>query len=163
MPTLDEAAVRLLMGRHIAALATVRSNGLIHMTAVWYLYQDGDLLVPTSSRTQQFRNVSERHTASLMVDTRTPGFESGVTAVGAAEGLLGAEAQALARRVHERYLTPRAFSDPDVGASFETHDDAVIRLRPSSWVSWDMARLNAGLFGGRLGTESGYMFPMDEA
>ena len=57
MAELDEAQIRLLEGRHIAALATIRSDGLIHLTAVWYLYEDGLLYVATGSHTRQVRNV----------------------------------------------------------------------------------------------------------
>jgi PPOX class probable F420-dependent enzyme len=160
---LDEAGIRLLNGRHVAALATLRDDGLIHVTAVWYLYEDGLLFVATGSGTRQVRNVDKRPTASLMVDTRVPGFERGLTASGTADTIRGEEAQPLRRRIQARYLTERAFSDLRVGASFEAHDDVVIRLTPRTWVSWDMAQLNAQFFGGRLGTHTGYMYPLDDA
>ena len=161
MVDLDEAAIRILNGRHIATLATMRDDGLIHLTAVWYLYEDGELFVTTSSRSRQFRNIEARPTASLMIDTRTPGFEYGLTASGAADPIRGDAAQELSRRIHERYLTERALGDPEIGGSFAAYDDVVIRLSPGSWISWDMGQLNRQFFGGKLGTESGYLFPLD--
>ena len=163
MAELDEAGARLLSGRHVAALGTQRPDGLIHLTAVWYLYRDGLLYVATSSSSRQFRNIEARPTASLMVDTRVPGFERGLAASGTADAIRGSQAQELSREIHERYITPRALSDPLVGASFASHDDVVIRLSPRSWASWDMGQLNAQFFEGKLSTESGYMFPLDEA
>ena len=162
MRTLDEAAVTFLGGRRVAALATVNADGRIHQTAVWYLFKDGLLFVTTSSRSRQFRNVEARPTASLMIDTRVPGFEYGLAASGDATGIRGDEAHQLSRQIHERYLTPRALRDPMVGPSFASDDDVVIRLSPRSWVSWDMGRLNAEVFDQKLGTSSGYMFALDE-
>jgi PPOX class probable F420-dependent enzyme len=162
MAELDDARVRLLEGRHIAALATIRPDGLIHLTALWYLYEDGLLYVATGSRTRQARNVEAQPTASLMVDTRVPGFERGVTASGTADLIRGDEAQPLRRRIQSRYLTERALSDSRVGPSFDA-DDVVIRITPRAWVSWDMGELNARYFDGRLSTETGYMHPLDDA
>lgn len=163
MANLDEAAVRLVSGRHIAALATLRPDGMIHLTAVWYLYRDGVLFVATSSTSRQFRNIEARPTASLMIDTRVPGFERGLTAAGTADAIRGGQARRLSREIHERYLTQQALSDPQIGGPFASHDDVVIRIVPRSWVSWDMAQLNAQSFGGRLSTESGNLFPLDDA
>ena len=107
MPGLDEFALGILSGRHIAALATQGSDGLIHLTAVWYLYEDGNLYVTTNSKSRKIRNIESRPTASLMIDTRKPGFEYGLTAAGAATAIRGDEARVLSRKIHERYLTDR--------------------------------------------------------
>ncbi len=69
----------------------------------------------------------------------------------------------LRRRIQARYLTERALGDPRVGGSFEASDDVVIRITPRTWVSWDMGELNARYFDGRLGTQTGYMYPLDDA
>lgn len=158
----DEAAIRILNGRHIATLATLREDGLIHLTAVWYLYRDGELFVTTSSRSRQFRNIEARPTASLMIDTRRPGFEYGLTASGSAEAISGDRAKELSQQIHERYLTPQAFGDPAISGAFASYDDVVIQVSPRSWVSWDMGQLNRQFFGGKLSTESGYLFALDD-
>jgi general stress protein 26 len=158
---LDDVAIGILGGRHIATMGTLNHDGLIHLTAVWYMYKDGRLFVTTSSNSRQFRNIESRPTASLMIDTRIPGFEYGLTGSGTADAIRGDEAQQLSRQIHERYLTEKALSDPEIGGSFASYDDGVIRLSPRSWVSWDMRQLNRQVFGGKLSTESGYLFPLD--
>lgn len=163
MSDLDEVALGTLAGRHIATLATQRHDGLIHLTAMWYMYKDGNLFVTTNSNSRTFRNIESRPAASLMIDTRKPGFEYGLTAAGTANPIRGAEAQELSRQIHERYLTEKALSDPAISGFFATYDDVVIRLSPSSWVSWDMGQPNIQFFGGKLSTESGYLFPLDNA
>lgn len=163
MPTqmLDSTNQEFLKGRHIAAIATENADGTIHLTAVWYLFEDGHLFVATSSKTQKGRNVAARPRASLMVDARTPGRERGVTAAGTVELISGRESQEINRRIHARYLSSAALSDPGVGPVFASFDDVTIRLTPTSWITWDMAVLDAQAFGGRLGSTSGYMLALD--
>lgn len=159
--TLDPALQQFLRGRYIATLATENADGTIHLTAVWYLFESGYLYVATSAKTRKARNLAARPRASLMIDARKPGTERGVTAAGKAELILGAMAQETNQRVHERYLSAAAISDPAVGSVFAAFDDVAIRLTPESWTSWDMAALDAQAFGGRLGKTPGYMLPLD--
>ena len=65
----------LLRGRYIATLGTENTDGTIHLTAVWYLFEDGYLFIATSSKSRKARNIAARVRASLMVDVRKPGAE----------------------------------------------------------------------------------------
>ena len=159
--TLDPNFQKLLQGRYIATLGTENADGTIHLTAVWYLFESGSLFVATSSKTRKARNVVARPKASLMVDARNPGTERGVTAAGRVELISGGQSQEINRRLHSRYLSAAAMSDPHVGPVFASFDDVTIRLTPASWISWDMAVLDAQAFGGRLGKTPGYMLPLD--
>ena len=159
--TLDPKFHDLLRERHIATLATENPDGAIHLTAVWYVFEDGGLFIATSSRTQKARNVAARPKASLMVDARKPGTERGVTAAGRVELISGDESRKINHRLHSRYLSAAAMADPQVGPVFAAFDDVTIRLTPASWITWDMAVLDAQAFGGRLGKTPGYMLPLD--
>ena len=163
MPTqkLDPTFEELLRGRYIATLGTENEDGTIHLTAVWYVFEDGCLCVATSSRSRKARNVAARPKASLMVDARKPGAERGVTAAGRVELISGDRSQEINRRLHSRYLSAAAMSDPHVGPVFASFDDVTIRLTPVSWIAWDMAVLDAQALGGRLGKTPGYMLPLD--
>lgn len=159
--TLDPSLQELLRGRHIATLGTENADGSIHLTAVWYLFESGVLYVATSSKTQKARNVAARPKASLMVDVRKPGAERGVTAAGKVEVISGNQSQEINRRIHSRYLSAAAMSDPHIGPVFASFDDVTIRLTPVSWITWDMAVLDAQAFGGLLGGTPGYLLPLD--
>ena len=159
--TLDPSFEKLMLGRYIATLGTENADGSIHLTAVWYLFESGSLYIATSSRTQKARNVAARPKASLMVDARKPGTERGVTAAGKVEVISGSQSQEINRRIHSRYLSAAALSDPHIGPVFASFDDVTIRLTPTSWFTWDMAMLDAQAFGGRLGKTPGYMLPLD--
>jgi len=150
-----------LDGRHIATIATENSDGSVHMTAVWYMFEDGRLYVATSSKTKKARNLVARPKASLMIDFRKPGKERGVTAAGTTDLISGRESQEINHRIHARYLSVEALTDPGIGAVLAAFDDVTIRLTPASWISWDMAVLDAQAFGGRLGGTPGYMLPAD--
>lgn len=159
--TLDASFQELLRGRHIATLGTENPDGTIHLTAIWYLFESGSLFVATSSRTQKARNVAARPKASLMVDSRKPGTERGVTAAGRVELISGEQSQEINRRIHGRYMSAAAMSDPQIEPVFASFDDVTIRLTPGSWITWDMKALDAQAFGGRLGGTPGYLLPLD--
>ena len=91
--TLDPTLQEILRGRYIATLGTENADGTIHLTAVWYLFESGSLFVATSSKTQKARNVTARPKASLMVDSRKPGTERGVTASGKVEVIISVQQQ----------------------------------------------------------------------
>lgn len=160
-PTLDPALQGLLQGRYIATLGTENPDGSIHLTAVWYLFEDGSLFVATSSRSRKARNIAARPKASLMVDVRRPGAERGVNAAGKAELISGDRPREINRRIHMRYMSAAAIADLQVGPVFESFDDVTIRIAPVSWTAWDMAVLDRQAFGGRLGGTPGYMLPLD--
>jgi len=159
--TLDTTFHEFLRGHHIATIGTENPNGTIHLTAVWYVFESGNLFIATSSKTQKARNAAARPKASLMVDMRKPGKERGVTATGKVEVISGGESQAINRRVHSRYMSAAAISDPHIGPVFAAFDDVTLKLTPDSWITWDMAVLDAQAFGGRLGATPGYMLPLD--
>ena len=159
--TLDTTFQEFLRGRHIATIGTENPNGTIHLTAVWYVFESGNLFIATSSKTQKARNAAARPKASLMVDMRKPGKERGVTATGKVEVISGGESQAINRRIHSRYMSAAALSDPHIGPVFGAFDDITLKLTPDSWITWDMAVLDAQAFGGRLGATPGYMLPLD--
>lgn len=158
---IDSSLQEFLAGRHIGTVATENADGSIHMTAVWYLFKDGNFYIATSSKTQKAKNLAARPKTSLMVDSRKPGKERGITAIGRAELVSGKDSQEINRRIHSRYLSSTALADPKVGQVFAGFDDVTIRIVPDSWISWDMAALDAQVFAGRLGNTPGYMLPLD--
>lgn len=158
---MDAGVQELLRGRRIAALGTENADGSIHLTAVWYLFDEGSVFVATNSKTRKACNAAARGTASLMLDVRTPGTERGVTLSGRAQLITGEESRRINERIHQRYLSQAAMADPGVGGVFAGFDDVTIRLTPESWFSWDMAVLDAQVLGGKLGKTPGYLLPLD--
>jgi uncharacterized protein YhbP (UPF0306 family) len=159
--TLDPTLQELLRGRYIATLGTENADGTIHLTAVWYLFEEGNLFIATSSKSRKARNIVARAKASLMVDVRKPGAERGVAAAAKAELVSGDQSREINQRIHSRYMSADAMSDPHIGPVFASFDDVTIRLKPISWTAWDMAVLDAQALGGRLGGTPGYLLALD--
>ena len=161
MPLNQEKRQDLLQGRRIAALATENEDGSIHLTAVWYLYEDPHVYFATFSASRKARNAAARPKASVIVDVRTAAEERGVSASGRVEILRGPESKRINQRIHARYMSAEALADPLVGPVMENIGDITLRLTPSSWVSWDEQELDAQAFSGKLCGTPGYLLPLD--
>jgi len=70
-----------------------------------------------------------------MVDARKPGAERGVTATGSVEVISGEQSAEINLRIHSRYMSLAAISDPQIGPVFASFDDVTLRLTPDSWIS----------------------------
>jgi nitroimidazol reductase NimA-like FMN-containing flavoprotein (pyridoxamine 5'-phosphate oxidase superfamily) len=156
----DALVQELLQERHIACLATENADESIHLTAVWYLFEEGRIYVATSSKSRKARNIRSRPKASLMIDARQSAAERGVAAAGGAELVSGKRSRELNLRIQSRYLSPAAMADPRVGGVLADLDDITIELVPTKWASWDMRELGKALFGGAP-APAGYFLPLD--
>ena len=142
----NESLSHLLQERRIATLTTFEQNGMPHVTAVWFLWQDGALYIATSHHTGKGRNLSRDPRMALCIESREDGREAGLSASGQAELLTGDRAASLATLINSKYLTPQAMDHPVVGPAFTGMSDLVVKLVPQKWISWDMAAMGAELF-----------------
>jgi hypothetical protein len=104
--------------------------------------------------------VLSRPKASLMVDVRTPSSERGLVAVCKAEIIRGENSKEINARIHSRYMSEAALSDPRAGGTMAAMDDITLKLIPTGWYTWDMRILDDMLFGGAMKTP-GYLLPLD--
>ena len=151
MSKLTDSMREFLNGRHYATLATSNEDGTIHLTPVWYLFEDGRFYVETSPSARKARNVAARPQASIVVDTRRrQGDELWVSASGTAEVIQGERFNEIAAKILKRYITKTGLEDPRVGPGFSAGGGVVICLTPDSWGSWDFKSLDDQYFGGIL-------------
>ena len=127
----------LLAGRRIAVLSTEDPDGLPYLTAIWFAYEDGALVVPTGATSRKARNARERPRGAILVDARGPAFR-GVAASGRIELVEGDAALEINARIHRRYVTDAGMADPDLGGSLTAGDDLTLRLIPEHWQEWDL-------------------------
>lgn len=135
MAELTDAVRSFLCERRCAVLATHDPDGSIHLTPVWFLFEDDSFYFPSSSRSRKVENVVQSSSGSVVVDARTPGRERWVSASGRVEILHGGEAQAINARIRRRYLAPEALDGP-IEAALAASDDVTLRLAPTAWRSW---------------------------
>ena len=56
---------------NVAVLATVDSKGRAHAAPIWYVYEDGGILMSTGKGSQKHRNMGAHPNVTLVVDRRT--------------------------------------------------------------------------------------------
>ena len=62
------AQLELLAQRRIAAVATVGADGAPHLTATWFLYEDGALYLAIPSGSAKGRNLARNGRVAVMID-----------------------------------------------------------------------------------------------
>jgi len=162
MCTPTDSMRQLVAERRYAVLATHNADRSIHLTPVWYLFENGTFYVQSLASDRKARNVASRPDATIVVDARRPGSERWVSAAGPADLLAGEESRAINARIGRRYLTAEGMADPRVGPAFAAAVDATIRLTPAAWSAWSLQGVDEQFFGGILGRCSQRWFlPVD--
>jgi PPOX class probable F420-dependent enzyme len=149
----------LLKKRYIASLATLNEDGTIHLVAMWYLYEDGEFYIPTSSMSKKIRNLAAQPQATIMVDVRGKPEVSGISVRGKATIITGERAAHINRKIHQRYMSKDAIADPEVGPAFTANDDVTIKITPEKWTSWGIGSSELSLLGDL--SSPGYRLPLD--
>jgi PPOX class probable F420-dependent enzyme len=163
MSKLSDSMREFLNGRHYATLATLNEDGSIHLTPVWYLFENECLFVETAASDRKVRNILARPQASLLVDSRQKlGSERWVSGSGTAEIIRGERSKAINANIQQRYLTTAGLEDPRVGPALAAAGEVTISLTPHSWRSWELKSLDDQYFGGILGqTPEQWFLPID--
>ncbi len=157
----DVLVMQLLDGRYVASLATENPDGSIHMVAVWYWFDGASVFVATSSRTRKSRNLQPNPNISLMIDSRDPAASRGINIAGKAHILTGEPSRKCNARIHRKYLSEAALSDPRVSPVFAAWDDVTIQITPASVIAWDMRQVDRQVFGGALESNPAYLLPLE--
>lgn len=150
MSKLNDSIRELLNGRHYATLATFDEDGSIHLTPVWYLFEDDRFFISTGSSSRKVINILANPQVSLIVDIRKLGNERWVSASGTAEIISGEKSMELNQKIGKRYLTKTALQDPRIGPVFAAAGEITIVLTPNSWRSWEFSDLDDQYFDGIL-------------
>ena len=124
-----------LAERRCAVLATQDPSGQIHLTPIWFLFQNDCFYFATSSRSRKVKNVERGSLASVVVDAREPGRERWVSASGPVQIICDAEAGLINAQIRRRYLAPEALDGP-IEAALAASDDVTLRITPTAWRSW---------------------------
>jgi PPOX class probable F420-dependent enzyme len=162
MPPAGDDVHAFLVERRYAVLATHEPDGGIHLTPIWFLFEDDRFYFESFSGSVKVRNLERIASASIVVDARRPGDERWVSASGPVEILGGADAQAVNSRIRRRYLTDEALADERIEPVFGAADDVTIVLTPARWRSWTVKGLDEQFFGGILGaTPERWFLPLE--
>lgn len=154
MSNLNDSMREFLNGCHYATLGTFNEDNSIHLTTVWYLFDNGRFYFVTGSSARKARNSKARPNATVVVDSRrNQGNESSISASGTVEVITGEESKEINKKIIQRYLTKTALEDENIGPGFKAAGEAVICLTPQSWQSYDFKSVDDAYFGGILRQE----------
>jgi PPOX class probable F420-dependent enzyme len=121
--------------RRYAVLATHDPDGGIHLTPIWFLFENDCFYFASSSGSRKVKNIERSFSASVVVDAREAGRERWVSASGPVEILRDDKAQSINARIRRRYLAPTARDGP-IEAALAASDDVTLTLAPQAWRSW---------------------------
>jgi len=133
---LDDRARAALGDRVNATVGTLNPDGSINLAHVYFLFENDRLYFETASTTRKARNAAERGTISFLIDH--PDID--VRAEGQARLLGGDEAQAINRRLRDKYEMG------DQAHRFFTEiDDCAVEITVGRWRTWTNTVLREGV------------------
>jgi PPOX class probable F420-dependent enzyme len=137
---------RFVAEPRVGCLATNRADGFPHLSPIWFLYESGVVFLELAQSRIHLANLRRDPRASLMVeeDERpADGWRAGVRGVvfrGTVE-LIDDEGPiaSYGERIDRRYLGS-GVDDPELAQVTEPERYMLIRLTPSTCVSWDFRK-----------------------
>ena len=131
---LEEGEIEsLLRDARIARFCCLNRDGTIHATPVWYIYEDGEIVLLTPGRSRKARNVERDDRVTILVDEEKPRGR-GVMVYGRAE-LGRGDAMAVATRIAEKYM-PRERVEEFAAGAVERGVDLIVRVTPERMSSF---------------------------
>src|ERR671936_334147 len=100
----DELRI-LLAERRYAVLATHDPDEVIHLTPVWFMFDNDRFYFESFSGSRKIANLQRNPSASVIVDARKPGTEQWAAAAGTAEVFSGEQSALVNAAIRHRYLT----------------------------------------------------------
>lgn len=136
-PMTDEELEAFLHEAQIARLGSLNPDGTVHLSALWFRYENGEILFGTQEMTNKVRNIKSDPNVTVLVDVEGP-HPKGVLIYGSAE--LDYENVADKRvDIFEKYM-PREHAQhltTELAVHFEP---VVIRVKPTRISSYDYAK-----------------------
>jgi PPOX class probable F420-dependent enzyme len=138
MPALtQEELVAFLNEATVARLGSMNEDGSIHLAAVYFKYENGEVLLGTQDVTQKVRNIRKNPQVSLLIDNHAPPWK-GVMIYG--QATLDYD-NVIAKRaaIFERYMPPEN-AEQFATRLAKNYEPVVIRVKPSKLISYDYSK-----------------------
>ena len=117
---------------NVAILATTGPGSRAHAMPVWYVYEDGQIIIGAGANSQKRRNIDRNGQATLVIDRRDPPYRA-LMVQGTAE-VGPAAPQELRLRIASRYLGEqrgREYVEETAGS-----DSISIRITPQRFIEY---------------------------
>jgi len=124
---------KFLAESHLARIATIKPHGTPHVTPVWYLWQNNQLLISIVMNSVKAGNIRQNNKVAVTIDTPT-NFGKGVIIEGTAN--IEEIPEELLKQICQRYV-----KEEDLEKYLEyahTHYSSILlRINPEKIMTWD--------------------------
>jgi PPOX class probable F420-dependent enzyme len=136
-PLTQDELVAFLNEAPVARLSSINPDGTIHIAAVYFKYDNGDILIGTQDVTHKARNIKRNPNVTLLIDNQAPPWK-GVLIYGEAE-LDYDDVVAKRILIFERYMPAENAQKLATGLA-NSYAPVVIRVKPKRMTSYDYSK-----------------------
>jgi PPOX class probable F420-dependent enzyme len=136
-PFTQDELVAFLNEAPVARLSSMNPDGTIHIAAVYFKYEHGDILIGTQDVSHKARNIKHNPNVTLLIDNQSPPWK-GVLIYGEAE-LVYDDVITKRASIFERYMSAEDARDFASGLA-KSYAPVVIRVKPNRMISYDYSK-----------------------
>jgi nitroimidazol reductase NimA-like FMN-containing flavoprotein (pyridoxamine 5'-phosphate oxidase superfamily) len=136
-PFTHDELVAFLNEAPIARLSSMNPDGTIHITAVYFKYDNGDIIIGTQDVSHKVRNIKHNPNVTVLIDNQAPPWK-GVLIYGEAE-LDYEDVVAKRASIFERYM-PAEDALKSAANLANSFVPVVIRVKPKHMTSYDYSK-----------------------
>lgn len=122
----------------LARIATVGKDCTPHITPVWFLYEDGTIIISTRKGSTKIRNIKNNPAVAISIDTTGESMNKGVIFRGKAE-LAEKDTLEIVKKSCKKYLG--SLDHPVAKQLLQVKEAVVIKLKPQKTISWDTSKM----------------------
>lgn len=127
-----------LSGGHTARIATVKPDNSPHVTPVWYLWENNQLLVTIPKDSVKARNIRQNNKVAVTIDTdKAPIKAVIIEGTAKIEELSDEIMRKIDRRMAAKYVKPEYLDEYMEWSNAEGIEYIYVRVRPEKIISWD--------------------------
>jgi nitroimidazol reductase NimA-like FMN-containing flavoprotein (pyridoxamine 5'-phosphate oxidase superfamily) len=136
-PFTQDELVAFLTEAPVARLSSLNPDGTIHIAAVYFKYDNGEILIGTQDMTRKAKNIKHTPSVTLLIDNQTPPWK-GVLIYGDAELDYDNVIEKRAA-IFERYVPAENARNLALGLA-SSYTPVIIRVKPKRMVSYDYSK-----------------------
>ena len=122
-----------LSERNIARMATIRPDNSPHVTPVWYLWENNQLLISIGRVSVKARNLRQNNKVAVTIDSQ----RGGVIIEGTAK--IEELSEEIRRKLCQRYVHPEDL-DKYMEYAKANFQSILLRIHPENIISWDYTK-----------------------
>jgi len=136
-PLTDTELETFLQEAPIARVGSLNPDGTVHLAALWFKYEDGEIVLGTQDITNKVRNIKQNPNVTLLIDVEGPPLR-GVLIYGCAEPDYE---NVVEKRISifEKYMPNE--NAQQLATMLASHfEPVIIRVKPTRLSSYDYAK-----------------------